>query len=112
MTNWRRMNDSSAQPVSAFENVKWSQVMALLDVLRDYDLGDEWHVERRYKDLAQGYPQTLAFVRGIGLVQHDGRRVMRTRALETDRRGDVLAQLVEVDSAYRDEVFRYLRAFD
>jgi hypothetical protein len=108
------MNDSLAEPVSAFDNVKWSQVITLLDVLRDHDLGDAWHVERRYREFALGYPQTLAFVRAIGLVRHDGRKVIRTgaNAMEADRTGDVLAQLVAIDTPYRDEVFRYLRTFE
>lgn len=106
------MNDSSAQPVSAFENLKWSHVMALLNVLRDYDLREGSHVERRYKDLAQGYQQTLAFVHGIGLVRQDGREIIHARAnVETNARDDVLAQLFDVDSPYREEVFQYLRKF-
>lgn len=107
------MSDSSARLSSAFENVKWSHVAALLDVLRDYELDHEAHVERRYRDLALGYSQTLAFLRGIGLIEHEARRVVckSEAATEADRRRDVVAQLVDVDSPYRDELFRYLQAF-
>lgn len=107
------MSGSSAQARSVFENVKWAHVVALLDVLRDYDLADEWHVERRYKDLALGYSQTLAFLRCIGLVEHEARKIIfkSEATTEADRRRDVIAQLVGAKSPYRDETFGYLQSF-
>src|SRR5207245_2170214 len=113
MTSWRRMSDSSAEASSAFDSLKWSQVIALLDVLREYDLTDEWHVERRYKDLAQGYPQTVAFLGGIRLIEQVERRILikTVAATERERRRDVIAQLAVVASPYREDLFRYLQGF-
>jgi hypothetical protein len=107
------MSGSSAKPSSAFDNVRWAHVNALLDVLRDSEIADDWYVERRYREAASGYTETRAFLSAIGLLEHAAGKVVGRNAVgpEEDRRRDILTSLIEVESAYRDELFRFLRAF-
>lgn len=108
------MSNSSALRANAFENLKWSQVLALLRVLRDCDLQDERHVERRFREIATNYPQTALFLSEIGLVARENQRIICKRpfpSIETEWNGMVVSQMIGAKNRYRTELFRYLRRF-
>lgn len=108
------MSGSSALRANAFENLKWCNVLVLLNVLRECELDDERHIERRYREQAMGYSRTAEFLHDIGIVARANRRIMCKLPLldgGTPHAKVVLQRLVESKNRYRVEVFRYLRRF-
>ena len=108
------MSSSSALRANAFEHLKWFQVLALLEVLRECELDDERQIERRYRERATGYLDTAAFLGDIGIVARENQRIVCKRPVPdggTQSAKMVLEQILGSRNRYSAEVFRYLRRF-
>lgn len=110
------MNGSLEQRASVFDGLQWSQVLALVDVLRECDLKSESYIEQRYKSQAAHFAPTLDFLAYLGLVKQDKGSILSHEELRrpftsVELRLLVLDRLLRSRGAYRTEISRYLSGF-
>jgi len=112
------MNDSSNGAKSNFEGLRHQQTSILIEVLRDTLGADRGFVERKYRERAIGFFETLAFLASIQAVKVHGDRLLITKDftyLEKERSlgtsGAVLRLLSEKDTPYRQEMLEYINQF-
>lgn len=109
------MNDSLRRQTSAFEDLQWTHVLTLVDLLRECDIQASHHIEKRYRERGSHFAQTLAFLTRIGLIkQLKGALVLQEQLLgtyNTNVHSVVLNRLVFSKSRYGSEVCRYLTKY-
>ncbi|MEW6386235.1 MAG: DUF3883 domain-containing protein [Thermodesulfobacteriota bacterium] len=83
-----------------------------MDILRECDLQTSHYIEKRYKERASHFAQTLAFLNRIGLVKHrKGALVLQDQLPATHNinfLSTILEHLVLSKSRYNSEIVRYL----
>lgn len=109
------MNDSLGKRTSAFEGLQWSQILKLVDLLRESNLQIYSHIEKRYKERGSHFAQTLAFLTRIGLIkQHKGTLVLQEQLLgmnNIDLNSVVLDRFIFSKSKYSSEVAHYMSKY-
>ncbi len=112
------MSGSSGEAQASFEGIRHHQTAGLIEVLRDTLWTDTLFVQRRYREKATGFPESLQFLASIQAVKAVDDKLTITEYfthLERDRSlgvsGAILRLLLGVDTPYRREVFAYIRQF-
>jgi hypothetical protein len=109
------MSGFLGQRTSAFEGLQWVQVLVLLDVLRECTLRTERHIEKRFRERAVRFVETLAFLEHIGLVEkRDGNILFQNELNELCSENLfllVLEHILQSRTRYKSEILRYLSKF-
>jgi hypothetical protein len=109
------MSNSLEQKTNMFDGLKWSQVQALVDVLRQSESRNEQFIKRRYNARATNFSCTFAFLLNIGLVKQSKIGIVLQEQLVEDH--DVNLQITTIEQlfhrhcSYRTEIIRYLNRF-
>lgn len=98
-----------------FERTSLSNALALIEVIREFEVAIPSEVARRFRERASNYDQTLQFLKTIKILTLDEVSIRLTvefkLAKENDQVMKLIDQLFAYESMYRDEAFAYLLKF-
>jgi len=109
------MTDSSDKN-SAFSDLEFRNVVALIEVLEEASLDTQDYIKRRFLERATQFEVTLEYLLDLDAIDAGNDGISLSSPMKAANRksinSEVTAHLVQKESKYRKEAFDYLRHFD
>ena len=98
-----------------FENLRFSNILILLDILRTSRENQQFHVRKIYSERARGYAETIACVTRIGMIKEvNGTFQLSVNWVvenENQQRAIVLNNLLKNKNRYGSDIVRFIQKF-
>lgn len=115
MMSLQRMNDSSKQKLSTFENLHLSSVSYFLDAIQRNEVRQRSHIRRLFLESATGFDEVVNFVMRLGLVvEQNGifQLIVNWPLFDNAKRSKIiLDKLFRARNRYRSEIYRFINQF-
>ncbi len=109
------MRDYSPNADDSFSGLKWSQVLALVSVLRNAEYTKADHIGRLYLERAQNFEETLTFLSAVAGISEDGSNTIESSLPsfldEAETQSWILSCLFNSGNVYRNGIYLYLQNF-
>jgi len=103
------MNDSSTH--SKFEFINLKNVLTLISVIKDSDLGLKSVIEHRFNQQATNFDKTSIFLETIGIVKLTEKEIGLQDDFGKPNKRIILDAIQRDKNLYRDEILSYLSTF-
>jgi len=108
--NWKRMKDSS--PKNNFESINLKNVLTLISVINDFDLGMKSIIEERFNQQGTNFDKTASFLEAIGVVKITEKEIRLQSDFGKPDEKIILDAIQRDKNPYRDEILNYLSKFN
>lgn len=100
---------------NAFENLQYSHVCALLDIVEMVRFGRSSHIRKLFVENAEGFDEVVSFLSRLRVISSKGgmlHLLVDWPASDGDyRRAAIMSRILSTRNRYRTELFRYLSQF-
>ena len=103
------MNDSSVKNI--FESINLKNILVLISVIRDFDLGIKSVIEHRFNQQATQFNKTATFLETIGIVKITEKNIGLQNDFGKSDEINILDAIQRDENRYRDEIIAYLSKF-
>ena len=113
------MSDSSRQSNSVFDSIQLKNILSLISVLMDIDLGMKSVVQQRFNQEAMNFNETLSFLDTLGVVETADKEIQLKDDFEQLIRGSdknaiqnqILDLIQKTNNPYQTEILKYLSKY-